>query len=103
MKKKSTFVLSNFPCTKCGCCCKRIGAVIKAGIDFPFKADKEGVCEMLKDNLCVMYDNRPTVCNIDSLVEILGVDKQKFYKDNIKACHKMMRLDGVFDEYEIKL
>lgn len=100
MSKFATY--KTFPCTMCGCCCKRIGLLIEQGIDFPFKAREDGACEMLtEDNKCKVYDNRPTLCNIDALAKLLHQDKKSFYRQNIKACNKMMENDKIPHEYKI--
>lgn len=93
-----------FPCTKCGCCCKRIGHVIKiAKGSFPYKADENGACEMLENNKCKVYDHRPDLCNIDKMATLCGFDKEVFYVENIKACNEMMDQDNIPLEYRITL
>ena len=90
-----------FPCTQCGCCCRRMGEVIKLGVDFPYKIKENGECEMLEDNKCKVYDSRPAICNIDELAEILGAERETFYKENIKCCNQMMDEDNIPQEYRI--
>jgi uncharacterized protein len=91
-----------FPCTMCGCCCRRIGDIIKQGIEFPYKAMSDGACEMLEDNKCKIYDSRPTICNIDKLAKILHIERKEFYKENIKACNQMMDDDNIPQEFRIR-
>jgi Fe-S-cluster containining protein len=86
----------------CGCCCRRVGDAIKQGIEFPYKATTNGVCVMLKNNKCSVYYNRPTICNIDNLIKILGVNKKDYYKESIRACNQMMDVDGISIEFRIK-
>jgi Fe-S-cluster containining protein len=93
--------MDKFPCSSCGVCCHRIDkAVNMIGISskepdsefyFPFSWDETGKCEMLtKDNKCSVYDNRPTICNIDRLQKMIDIPKDEFYKMNINACNTMM-------------
>lgn len=90
-----------FPCTKCGCCCKRLGKAIKEGIGFPYRAKENGECEMLEDNKCKVYDTRPDICNVDKVIELIGLDRNEYYKEGIYACNKMMDEDGISIEYRI--
>lgn len=94
-----------FPCTKCGCCCKRIGVVIQElNMSFPYKVRENGACEMLtKDNRCKVYDNRPTICNVDAFQKMFNLNKEEFYKQNIEACNTLMEIDNVSQELRIKI
>ena len=100
----------NFPCTGCGCCCKRINlAVAFEGfkpkghpLHFPYSWSQEGVCEMLTpDNKCRVYDCRPLICNIEKYAEYLGVDLEHFFKLNADACNRLMDLDNVPLQFRI--
>ncbi len=102
-----------FPCSGCGSCCRRVGKAFKAlGLTrnkkddikyFPYKWDKNGVCEMLtENNKCSVYDNRPTICNIDKMAKTINANIPIYYEMNIQACNKMMDDDGVGLEYSIK-
>ena len=70
-----------FPCTKCGLCCAKIGGVLKLKSsrfqkeidEFPYAAKEDGSCEMLKDGLCSVYENRPNICNIGFMKEKYGL------------------------------
>jgi hypothetical protein len=102
-----------FPCTKCGCCCKRVGKILSENkkyinysnrnFIFPYNVDKNGACEMLNsDNTCKVYNNRPLICNIDAVVKEFGFDKDHYYKLSIEACNKMMDEDNIPKEFRIK-
>ena len=85
----------SFPCIKCGLCCRKISVVVEAGIKFPYKYDKDGKCEMLgDDNLCLVYDSRPLICNIERMAE-QQTDKIKFYNLNIYSCNFMLEEAGI--------
>ena len=101
----------SFPCTGCGCCCKRIKSAVKHynvtdkkhPLYFPYTWDENGVCENLtEDNKCKVYDNRPLLCNVDKFAEYINYNKKEFYKSNIRACNYMMDLDNVSLELRIK-
>lgn len=107
----STIFNNTSPCTGCGSCCKRIDKVdlfLKLVDDplndlkFPYTWDSSGRCDKLADdNKCLVYDDRPIVCNMDKLMEFLKVPKKEFYEINIKNCNTMMDEDGVADELRI--
>ena len=75
-----------FNCTSCGECCKNLAATIEyikndiphglPGVDlaalvekFPYKTDEAGACEMLVDNKCSVYKDRPVFCNYKKAYE----------------------------------
>jgi Fe-S-cluster containining protein len=92
-----------FPCTKCGCCCKRVGAAVAAsGISFPYKFKEDGACEMLVDNKCLVYDKRPAICNVDKIIRSNKFNKKFYYKETARECNKMMDEDGIAKEFRIK-
>lgn len=69
---------------------------------FPYNWDENGVCENLtEDNKCKVYENRPLICNVDKFAEYNKLDKNEFYKVNIRACNYMMDLDDISLEFRI--
>lgn len=60
-------------------------------IDFPFK-ESNGVCEMLHENMCSIYDSRPMVCNTEKMYVLLhkatGMDTSEFLKHQAVSCLK---------------
>lgn len=101
----------SFPCTGCGACCRRSKQSVEAlnitdpdnEFYFPYKWDETGRCEMLTDdNKCLIYKNRPTVCNIDKTIALSGVDKEMFYEATISTCNKAMDEDNMPVMYRIK-
>lgn len=84
-----------FPCTGCGACCRTInrheGHIVRDDPSdpyyFPYQWDETGKCEMLgEDNKCTIYESRPLLCNVDGLIDMLGLDRKEFHDLNIKAC-----------------
>ena len=100
-----------FPCTSCGCCCKRISKVVEGlnitdknnPLYFPYKWDNNGVCEHLdNNNKCKIYYKRPLICNIDRFSKYLNLNTKEFYDLNISACNKMMDEDNIPLQFRIK-
>lgn len=52
----------DFPCTKCGACCKLVSRSELTS----FLDRGDGICKFLdlSNNNCLIYDNRPEICNI---------------------------------------
>jgi hypothetical protein len=99
----------SFPCTGCGSCCKRINEavenirIIDPNYRFPFNYSENGWCEMLDaNNMCKVYDNRPELCNVDLMIEFLGLPKEEAYTETIKICNQLMDEDNVEQEKRIK-
>lgn len=102
----------SYPCTGCGCCCKRIDIAVKNvnisdrehPLYFPYNWDEDGTCENLtEDNKCKIYHKRPMLCDIDRICKYLKLNKKEFYKLNISACNKMMDEDGIPLQFRIEL
>ncbi len=104
----------DFPCTSCGECCKRIGKILQTEIDdpitqllverFPYKTDATGACEMLgADNKCMVYDNRPLLCDIKKGAVVYGVGKKQWYLLNAQMCNKFMDDAGLDVSFRIDL
>lgn len=104
---------SGFPCTGCGGCCRLIGQVLEkpeeqthpiyryAVESFPYKADEFGVCEKLVDNRCSVYENRPLMCNVTLLGQLLREDLDEWYSENIKYCNTIIDSLGLDKSYKI--
>lgn len=103
----------SFPCTGCGGCCRLIGdilahpeqqihAVMRQAVEeFPFEADSEGVCVMLKDNRCSVYDSRPLLCNVEALGKLMGVNPTAWRQVNAAACNTIIDQLGLDPMYKI--
>jgi uncharacterized protein len=99
-----------FSCRQCGECCRRIGKVIvgalslpehiqeqvplgKMAIEFPYKFDNTGKCEMLNlQNRCMVYATRPTICNVNKMHALYyksTIKKKDFFKMNQNVCKKL--------------
>ncbi len=104
-----------FGCTKCGACCRKVNVAVsnadilvkifgidKERFDFPYKWDESGACEKLIGNECSIYEDRPLICNVEKLMEISGIEANKFYSITATACNELMRAEGIYDNYKIK-
>jgi Fe-S-cluster containining protein len=77
------------------------GTIGKLVQEFPYKYDENGKCEMLVDNKCTAYEDRPLICRVDDLGNKLGLNQSEWYQENISSCHEMMEEDGIIDQYRI--
>ncbi|KHM51450.1 hypothetical protein NZ47_10510 [Anaerovibrio lipolyticus] len=81
-----------FPCSRCGNCCKSIGKTIWGKA----MALEDGSCKWLntETNLCTIYNNRPTMCNVDECYEkfyITEMSRDDFYQLNKQVCHMLQK------------
>lgn len=81
-----------FVCTKCGICCKNIKNIPELAV-----FDKgNGICVYLsKDNLCMIYKNRPDICNTEKMYEKKYkyiISREQFDSMNMYGCYKMKLL-----------
>ena len=102
----------DFPCTGCGLCCKRVGPAVigarklvatgnenvyvKDVAAFPYSFDATGKCEnLLPDNKCAVYENRPLVCDIGRVWEKHHqpggiITKESYFLSAAELCNSMM-------------
>tara|TARA_Y100000310_G_C20623256_1_gene784477 strand:- start:1378 stop:1623 length:246 start_codon:yes stop_codon:yes gene_type:complete len=75
-----------FDCSKCGACCMAIGCS----------------CFNTETKLCMMYDERPSICRVDVMVERkhkqTGIDKDTLYEMTYTACKVLQEQEGIFSE-----
>lgn len=97
-------VMSGFPCTQCGVCCKSL-----RGVEEYKELDRgDGVCLYLdEDSLrCGIYEKRPLKCRVDDMYEAYCGERmtlQEFYHLNAKACNLMQETYGVERKYRVTL
>jgi len=105
--------MTDFPCSSCGECCKRLGfvltnsynnTIIQELVDrFPYNANPDGSCEMLNaQNQCSVYTHRPLICNIKLVGMLLKKSEQDHYKLNAQACNQMIKQANLDEKYLIK-
>lgn len=79
--------MAEFPCTGCSLCCRNVrklhtdalsypksSIVYKAAVAFPYTWDEDGCCVMLKNNLCSVYEDRPLLCNVKQLSNLIALE-----------------------------
>ena len=94
----------HFPCTLCGICCKHIELCDgMTYASFPYK-HVNGRCEKLgTDNKCMVYDSRPSICNIAKQTENMNnTEKANYFNMNKDACNKLQELFKVPLKYRVK-
>ncbi len=73
--------MPDFPCSKCGACCKLAPARVPG-----WPARPDGACAYLTpDNLCSIYETRPLVCRVDE-ARPPGVTVERWHALNLEAC-----------------
>lgn len=104
----------SFPCTQCGICCSLVGrilltkdlqpnSVIREAIEeFPYKTDSAGCCEKYVDNKCSIYEDRPTMCNVAKMAELLDIPLEAYYKQSAKACNLLITSFGLDESFLIR-
>ena len=84
-----------FPCTGCGCCCKRVGHLKLQGM-FPLDVNPDGSCvHLLPNNSCEIYETRPDICRVSVMAEKSGINESEYYTKTAEVCNNFMKEDGV--------
>lgn len=83
---------NGFKCRKCGLCCRNLD---KSSL-YEELHNGDGVCKYLNlhTNLCTIYDNRPTLCNIELSYNLYFSDKlslEDYYNLNYEGCENIWR------------
>ena len=78
---------SQFPCTKCGACCRNVHRAKET----QYLDRGDGTCRYYNDvtHLCNTYDNRPSICNIEQQYHLNYQQQytwQEFINLNREAC-----------------
>jgi hypothetical protein len=103
-----------YPCTQCGQCCKQVWKVLESPDvhpafkelieQFPYKTKPDGSCEMLtEDNLCSVYDNRPSMCNVKAGAKVLGISEAEWFRVNRDTCNNFIQDAGLDPSFFVVL
>ena len=107
--------MDNFPCTKCGLCCKQLANTLANRHSlpqklqdllsiFPYKAKPDGSCPKLtEDGLCSVYDSRPIICNVKLAAQLLNHDVTDWYRLNADYCNSLINNAGLSPDYLVKI
>lgn len=106
----------SFPCTACGACCRQIGAVLSAPREtlepayrealeaFPYQARQDGACEQLDEaGRCRVYETRPDLCNIETMILRTGVPRAARYALNALICNTLQEREGIDPSFRVTL
>ena len=79
-----------FKCDCCGLCCKHL----KENPMYVNFHNGDGVCFYLdqETNLCTIYNERPLLCRVDAVYDLLYADqmtREEFYEKNYEECRKI--------------
>ncbi len=77
-----------FPCNACGACCQKVTGV-------PTLDRGDGICIHFdeKSKLCLVYESRPLVCNVDKAYATYFIDKispQAYYMTQAVSCVEIL-------------
>lgn len=91
-----------FPCNQCGLCCRNL-----QGIEALQEYDLgNGTCKYLIDNKCSIYEDRPEICQVDTMFEkyfYKHMNWDQYVLENIKVCQQLQKDNGVPEGQQIKL
>lgn len=80
--------MKEFPCTKCGACCKLVPDAVLDIFSLP-KSPTGGCGYLKQDNSCSIYDNRPDICNVTKMWKKYHSSKMswdEYIKVSLEAC-----------------
>ena len=81
--------MTDFPCSKCGACCRRAGNVPESLGGGVIEPDENGVCKhLLPDNSCAVYETRPRICRVD-LLKPASMRTKDWHAINLRACDEL--------------
>lgn len=79
----------NFPCSKCGECCRNIDHIIELK---EFDNGHGSCVHLMADNSCAIYEVRPDICRIEVVYDKYFSKlyaEQDFINLNVEACNKL--------------
>ena len=90
--------MKEFECTKCGTCCRNLHLN-----ELYSELDRgDGTCKNFDgyNNICLIYDDRPIICNILKMYEYYFSDLytiDEYYDINKQACDKLIIYSNKLD------
>jgi Fe-S-cluster containining protein len=105
--------MADFPCTQCGQCCRHISSILAHSNyptvvqdlvnRFPYEVNDDGSCSMLtEDGLCSVYDNRPIMCNINLMGQLLQQSQDDWHRKQADVCNELISNAGLSPDYLVK-
>ena len=106
--------MTDFPCTQCGQCCRHISSILSYSNfpiviqdlvnRFPYEVNEDGSCSMLtEDGTCSVYENRPIMCNINLMGQLLNQSQPDWHRQQADVCNKLITDAGLSSDYLVKL
>lgn len=87
--------MDKFNCTGCGACCKVLPDLFLEHFKMP-KSPNGGCGHLLPDNKCAVYDNRPWICDVRKVWEVIGkVSWEEYKAQSYQACEILQKTLGV--------
>lgn len=78
-----------FPCDRCGLCCRHLEQIPQLK-DFD---SGDGKCvHLLDNNECLIYNNRPNICNVSKMFELYfknHMTEEEYIAINMDGCIKI--------------
>jgi len=105
--------MSDFPCTQCGQCCRHISSILSHSNypiviqdlvnRFPYEVNDDGSCSKLtEDGTCSVYDNRPIMCNVKLMGQLLQQSQDDWYHQQADICNELISNAGLSPDYLVK-
>jgi Fe-S-cluster containining protein len=71
---------------------------------FPYDTNPDGSCSMLnEDGLCSVYENRPIMCNVKLMGQLLHQDTTEWYRINAENCNKLINDANLDPKYLVQI
>jgi Fe-S-cluster containining protein len=91
----------SFHCTQCGLCCENMDKVLAAQHPqpwmqelvkaFPYGTKPNGQCEQFENGVCLVYERRPLLCDIERIADEvdIGMTKDEWFELNYQGCRTL--------------
>lgn len=83
--------MKEFPCTKCGACCKLVPDNLLSIFSLP-KSPTGGCGHLKEDNSCAIYDNRPDICSVATMYKRYhskNMTWDEYINLSLKSCEEL--------------
>lgn len=91
----------DYPCTKCGACCRLIYTSPMFDKDMQ---NEDGSCKYLINNQCSIYESRPEYCKVFEMYNKYyrtDYSIEEFYNLNIKVCNELQEIMQIDTKFRI--
>ncbi len=69
---------------------------------FPYQPNADGSCPMLDGDRCRVYEDRPALCNLETIQEMLQVPDEVWLQLNGASCNQLIREAGLGVEWFVR-